>query len=207
MADEGVSEGNLMRAVKAIGEDDNTLTVGGYLLLWGGPEERDLQGEYFTKATELWMDQYTTVPTLFHHGLYDPVGLSVVGHRTKATADDVGVFVEDVIDKSNKYWTFIDALVKAGRLHYSPGSAPHLVKTAADGELLSFPVIEDTLTHSPAQYRLRPIEEIKASYKSAMIEMPETASETAGAGVSDVEKLRMALEIEKQLLDIVEVKR
>jgi len=184
-------------AVKAVSEDDGALTVGGYLVMWGSPTEKDLQGEYFTKSTQLWTDRYPTVPTLFHHGLDSTIGLSVVGHRTKAAADDVGMWVEDVIDKSNSYWVYVDALVKAGKLHYSPGSAPHLVKSTSDGELLSFPVVEDTLTPTPAQPRLRPIEQIRAAYKSANIdiELPDPEEE-ADAGASEAERLRLLVEAE-----------
>ena len=39
-------------ALKAIGED----RIGGYLVVWGSPQQRDLQGEYFTPDTDLGLD-------------------------------------------------------------------------------------------------------------------------------------------------------
>ncbi len=178
-------------AVKAIREQDGGQVIGGYLLLWGGPKQKDLQGDYFTPATELWLDHYKSAPTLFHHGLDDTVGLSLIGRRITAKSDDTGVWVEDWIDKSNQYWTVVEPLLEAQRLYYSPGSAEHLVKRTKGGELLSFPVIEDTLTPLPAQYRLRPIEEIEATYKSANIELNLPDEDTAESGDSELERARL----------------
>jgi len=171
-------------AIKTISEDDSGITVGGYLLLWGDEKRVDLQGDYFTKATELWMDKYPTVPALFHHGLDQDVGMAVMGKRTSYKTDDTGVWVEDWLDKSNKYWALVKPLLEAEALYYSPGSAPHLVKREDDGKLKSFPVVEDTLTPVPAQHRLLPIEHIQSAYKSANIEfelddMPEAEVEVA----------------------------
>jgi len=177
-------------AVKAIREQDGGQVIGGYLLLWGGPKQKDLQGDYFTPATELWLDHYKSAPTLFHHGLDDTVGLAQIGRRITAKSDDTGVWVEDWIDKSNRYWAVVEPLLEAERLYYSPGSAPHLIKRAKSGELLSFPVVEDTLTPMPAQYRLRPIEEIEATYKSANIEL-NLPDEERESGDSELERARL----------------
>lgn len=190
------------KSVKALHEDDAGCTVGGYLILWGNQATRDLQGDYFTPQTQLWLDHYKSAPLLFHHGLDSDVGLAVIGKRIDTKPDDIGVFVTHWVDKSNRYWRLIEPLLTAGRLYYSPGSAPHLVKRARDGQLLSFPVIEDTLTPIPAQYRLRPVEQIKAAYQAANLEMPETATETADAGVSDVEVLKAAIELEILLIEL-----
>lgn len=190
-------------AVKMLTEDDAGAIVGGYLLLWGDPATRDLQGDYFTPETELMLDHYKSAPVLFHHGLDNDVGLTVIGKRMDAKADDVGVFVQNWIDKSNRYWKMVEPLLRAERLFYSPGSAPHLVKRADDGRLLSFPVVEDTLTPIPAQYRLRPVEQIKAAYKAACLELPDLA-ETADAGASDVEAAMARALLEELLIQLSE---
>ena len=160
-------------AVKMLSQDDEGAVVGGYLLLWGDPEHKDLQGDYFTPETQLWLENYPQAPCLFHHGLDDTVGLAAIGHRTKAVPDDIGVWVEDWIDKSNQYWKLVEPLLEAERLFYSPGSARHLVDWEEDGKLLSYPPVEDTLTPIPAQHRLRPVEQIKAAYKAAGLDLPD----------------------------------
>jgi len=190
-------------AIKALSEDELGCTVGGYLVLWGGPKAKDLQGDWFTPATELMLEHYKTAPALFHHGLDGAVGGVVIGRRLSAAKDETGVWVEDWLDKSNRYWNMVEPLLKAERLFYSPGSAPHMVKRADDkpGELVRFPVVEDTLTPVPAQYRLRPIEEIKAAYKSASIDMPEVGS-AADGGPSGVEALKARVEVEELLIEL-----
>lgn len=192
-------------AVKAISEDDTGAVVGGYLLLWGDTARKDVHGDYFTPETDLWFGTYKSVPLMFHHGLDKNIGVSTIGKRIDVKADEVGVFTKSWIDKHSLYWRLVKPLLDAEVLHYSPGSAAHMIKRADDGKLFSFPVIEDTLTPLPAQHRLllRPIEQIKAAYKAAGIDMPLTAEETAGAGALGVERRKMALEIEQQLLSLV----
>ena len=168
-------------AIKTIHEDDAGVTVGGPLLLWGDNRRVDLQGEYFTPETRLWLEQYKSVPALFHHGMDPKVGLEVVGHRVKTEIAEDGVWVQDWIDKSTKYWALIEKLLKQGKLYYSPGSVPHLTKSADDGRLISWPIVEDTLTPTPAQFRLRAVEQIKAAYKAANLE-PPTIEEPTGTG-------------------------
>jgi len=193
-------------AIKTISEDDIGVTVGGYLLLWGDEARVDLQGDYFTKATELWMDKYPTVPALFHHGLDQEVGLAVIGRRTSYKADDIGMWVEDWLDRSNKFWSMVKPLLDANALFYSPGSAPHMIVREKGGRLKSFPIVEDTMTPLPAQHRLLSIEHILSAYKSANIEfelddMPEpavvVASTDEDTGSAGAERLQsMAAEAE-----------
>ena len=52
-------------ALKALDENGR---IGGYLVVWGSPAQRDLQGEYFTPETELGLDWYDRRPALYHHG-------------------------------------------------------------------------------------------------------------------------------------------
>ena len=204
-------DGPASMAIKALREEGGGVVVGGYLLLWGDPQHRDLGKDYFTKSTELWLDKYPTVPALFHHGLDQDVGLTVVGHRVKAAPDDTGVWVEDWLDKSSKFWSLVKPLLDAERLFYSPGSAPHLVRREPDGELKAFPVIEDTMTPIPMQHRLLllPIEQVKAAYKSADLVLPPELLENddgggdAGASrQSELEALKAKIEIENFLLTL-----
>lgn len=171
-----------LTAVKAISQDDKSVTVGGYLLLWGDPKHKDLRGDYFTPTTNLWLEQYKAAPCMFHHGLDDKVGMEVMGHRLESGVDEKGAWVKDWLDKSAKYWKFVQPLLEAEKLYYSPGSAPHLVERKSDGELKSFACIEDTLTPVPMQHRLRPLEEIRAAYKGAGLDLPAGLTGEAGAG-------------------------
>lgn len=205
---EGESKKRSM-AVKALREENGGMIVGGPLLLFGDPDHKDLGEDYFTPETELWLKRYPSVPALFHHGLDDMVGLSVMGHRVKAEVRDDGVWVEDWLDTSNKFWRLVKPLLDAEALYYSPGSAAHLVKREDDGKLKSFPVVEDTLTPTPMQHRLVPVEQVRAAYKSAGLELPDELPEAddggddAGASCQDeLEVARAKAEIDILLTEI-----
>ena len=191
-------------AVKTLREEDGGVVVGGPLLLFGDAKHRDLQKEYFTPDTWLGLDEYKSVPALFHHGLDQEVGLVVIGHRVKAEVRDTGVWVEDWLDTSKNYWQMVKPLLDAEALYYSPGSAPHLVKRQSDGRLKSFPVIEDTLTPIPAQFRLLPVDQVKAAYKAAGLTLPQLdeGGESAGADCQKVEAEKAMAEIELTLQEI-----
>lgn len=204
-ADKGAS-----LAVKMLEETEHGVMTGGYLLLWGDEQHKDLQRQYFTKATDLWLDKLPVVPALFHHGLDKTVDLSVVGRRVKAQVDDQGVWVKHWLDKSSEYWAWLEPLLRAEALYLSPGSAGHLVRVAKkSGELLSYPIVEDTLTPTPAQHRLRPVEQIKAAYKCLNLAPPELGGEDAGALSLETERaraqaLRDAIELSRSKLKLLE---
>lgn len=193
-------------AIKALSEDEHGATVGGYLLLWGDQKQRDMQGQYFTQKSQLWLDRYPVVPALFHHGLDDTVDLNVVGHRLKATPDERGVWVKHWIDKSNRFWDWIKPLLEAEALYYSPGSANHLTRIdAKTGKILVWPIVEDTLTPIPAQHRLRPAEQIKAAYKSANLALPDLGgdgAETPCLERAQAEALQLSIELALQRLQL-----
>lgn len=154
--------------VKIYGEDEERVRIGGYLVKWGNPEETDLVGDYFTPNTDIGME--IKAPLIFHHGMDASLKTSILGERTKAVKDDVGVWVEHWVNKANEFWKFVDPLLKTGLLYYSPGSAPHLVQREENGELKMFWAIEDSLTPTPCQYRLRPVEQIKTAFEEAGLE-------------------------------------
>jgi len=199
-------------AVKFLREEDGGAVVGGHIALWGDPEHKDLQDDYFTPETWLGLDEYPTVPALFHHGLDDTIGASVIGKRIKAGVDDTGAWVEDWLDKSGKYWAMVKPLLAKEALYYSPGSAPHLVKREEDGKLKSYPIVEDTLTVIPAQHRLRPVEQIKAAYKAAGLDYPledeaeDLSGDDGGPSCEDkadeIERVRKANENALAILEL-----
>jgi len=182
-------------AIKALRRVAGGIIVGGPLLLWGDPARKDLQGDYFTPKTKLWLEEYKTVPALFHHGLDKDVGLAVIGYRVKAEVRDEGVWVRDWLDTSSQYWERVKKLLDAEALFYSPGSAPHLVKRRPDGRLESFPVIEDTLTPLPAQHRLLPVDQVKAAYKSAGLALPKLFDDGEAAAWLAIARAKAEVEL------------
>lgn len=124
--------------------------IGGYLIAWGTPRTLDLQGEYFTQETELNLDWYDQRPVLYHHGLDGTLKSVAVGRIDTLRKDEIGAWAEAQLDLRNEYIRAIQRLIDEGALAWSSGSSPHLVKVGDDGHIKRWPIIEGSLTPTPA---------------------------------------------------------
>jgi HK97 family phage major capsid protein len=140
--------------------------VGGYLIVWGSREQRDLQGEYFTPETELGLEWYDQRPVLYHHGLDGSLKAAVIGTIDTLLADETGVWAEAQLDLRKRYVRTVQKLVDKGVLGWSSGSLPHLVKVAADGHIERWPIVEGSLTPAPAEPRRTDVHTIKSAYQA-----------------------------------------
>ena len=138
--------------------------VGGYLVVWGSPAARDLQDEYFTPATELGLDWFERRPVLYHHGLDGAVKTAVIGAIDTLTPDAIGVWAEAQLDLHQKYARAVHRLVERGALSWSSGSLPHLVDVEPDGRIARWPVVEGSLTPSPAEPRRTDVRTLKTAF-------------------------------------------
>lgn len=142
--------------------------VGGYLIVWGSPTQRDLQGEYFTPATEFGLDWYPRRPVLFHHGikgelLHAPAAQNV-GVIDTLHPDDNGLWAEATLDPTHPHHAALLRLIDDGVLSWSSGSLPHLVEVAADGRINRWIVVEGSLTPRPAEPRKTDVHALKSAY-------------------------------------------
>jgi len=136
--------------------------IGGYALVFGNNRERDIEGDFFTKDTDLFLDVYGAQPIFFDHAVGVPLPDGVpqelprhfmVGRIIKSAPDDQGVWVEAIIDAHNEWVESIYELIDRGALYFSSGSVPHLIKRTENGEVKSWPIIEVSLTPTPAEPR------------------------------------------------------
>ena len=146
-------------AVRTSGET----RVSGYAFLWPkNKKELDLLNTYFEPSTD-YGPYYRSAQMFYHHGMDLKVGLETIGKAVRAEIDDVGLWVEGQLDKSSKYWRGIQDLVKQGKLYWSGGTAGHLIRYAEDGMgLRSFPIVEWSLTPTPGQPRLMPVDFLRS---------------------------------------------
>ena len=119
---------------------------------FGGPLKggKDLDGEYFSPRTDPKPDWFKEHPTLFHHGLDDVIGDEDVGIEGELSKEKDGWWAPLWLDRSNRYFERLNALIAAGKMFGSSGSMGHLVKKAPDGEILVWPHVEQTLTPTPS---------------------------------------------------------
>lgn len=138
-------------AVKALGNGK----VGGYLVLFSGPSDPDVQHDYFTKSTNFFIESGDKRPILYRHGMHPMVKSQMLGKGT-LTIDDEGVFLEGEIEDRFKYKKAIMALIERGDLGWSSGSMSHLVNKVANGksfEVVDWPIGEASLTTRPVEGR------------------------------------------------------
>ena len=145
--------------------------VGGYLVVWGSQQQRDLQGEFFTPATELGLDWYDKRPVLYHHGLDGGVKAAVIGTIDTLVADETGVWAEAQLDLRKRYVRAVQKLVDKGVLGWSSGSLPHLVEVTDDGAIKRWPIVEGSLTPTPAEPRRTDVHTIKSAYEALGLDM------------------------------------
>ena len=168
--------------VKAI--TDTTVTVAGYGVLFGGA---DLDGETFTKSTDFMLDLVPQKLVLYDHGMNDGIKGNIIG-RVPVTAiseDDDGLWIEAELERSAAYMDSVLSLIDAGKLGWSSGSVGHLV--SRDGrQIKRWPVVEFSLTPTPAEPRTLGVEMLKSLAECAPALMQlATEPETATVDIED----------------------
>lgn len=147
-------------AVKFVNEEEGIIE--GWGAPYGGPlAGKDMQGEFFTPNTDFCLDWFPQRPVLYHHGLDATKGIEVCGTQIGAEVRDAGLWIECQLNKSQKYWEQIKAMIKSGTLFFSSGALPHLVEKKSTGEITRWPTLEFTLTPTPAN-PMATIESLKA---------------------------------------------
>lgn len=162
--------------------DEAAGRVGGYLIVWGNPQQRDLQGEYFTPETELALDWYNQRPMLYHHGLDGTMKAEVIGVIDTLKPDATGLWAEAQLDMRKRYVETVRKLINKGVLGWSSGSLPHLVEVADDGRIKKWPVIEGSATPAPAEPRKTDIHTIKSAYVELGLDPAQLGLETQSPG-------------------------
>jgi len=178
--------------LKAIKRTDDELTVGNYIVLFGG---RDLEGvgstnvnpdgtrgEYFTPTTVL-DSTYTKAGALYvdwEHAQGEAGNdlLGVVNWKT-ARIDDKGVFVERVLNRRNQYVRWLEELgwFDDGTLGTSSQADPDGVEKAADGQIVRWPLMRDTITVQPMEPRMLAENQLRA-YKALGLLPDDTGDQT-----------------------------
>jgi hypothetical protein len=166
-------------AVKALTPD----RFGGYGVVWGSPRQRDLAGEYFTPETDLALGWYDRRPALYQHGLDEALEIALIGTVDTWQPDEWGVWIEGEWARHGRYVRAVRELVRRGALHWSGGSAPNLVRRAPDGKLMRWPIMEWSMTPTPAEPRLTDVRQLEAAYKAIGLELRMPGEGSPGRGL------------------------
>lgn len=194
--------------VKSLSEEGR---IGGYLVLWGDTTRRDVYGEYFSKNTaeiDTIFNAIGKLPALYQHAMDGSVKSSVVGVIDTLRKDDIGVWMEVQLDLANQYAGAIQNLARQGVLGTSSGTLPGARKVSPTGEILRWPIIEGSLTPTPAEPRMRterPVAEIKAIYDQVGLSLPETVETDASTGDEESRELTDDQKRELERLRLLEL--
>lgn len=162
-------------ALKALGDG----RIGGYLVVFTGPDDRDSYNEYFTARTDYGLEYYRNQPVLFHHGQNDEM-VTPIGAINALTVTDTGIYAEAKLDMFcddptiRQYAQMAYNQVSARKLFWSSGSADHLVRITDDGEIVQWYIVEGSLTPKPAEQRGRTQVDILRAAIRALIEDEQT---------------------------------
>lgn len=165
--------------------------VKGYLVRFGTPEAADLEGEYFTKATDFGFPAKPGVKVplnvYYHHGMDPKIGRKSIG-TGYVKMDDTGLWYEAQLDMADEYAAMVAKLCKEGKMGYSSGAAGHLVERKSIGsasEITRWPIAEASITPTPAEWRntvksimdMMPMDGEMPEMGEGEMEMPEPPSE------------------------------
>jgi len=164
-------------ALKAISRDDDTLIVENCIILFGSPEQRDLEGlasnrvnedgskgEFFTAATQVessFTKSVGRLPVDWEHGIRPDDGAGrndVLGwvDISKATPTEQGLKVQMILDRHNEFVKMLDdyGLIDAGLVSTSSEPVQEGVVKADNGEIKEWPLFRNALTVTPMEPRM-----------------------------------------------------
>jgi hypothetical protein len=147
-----------------ISQDDEKTVLRLPVTRFGGPDSKDLHGEYFDRQCYFGDDAVTVKFALYEHLMnplnnpYAPEGVKaqVLGKATLAKTDDMARWFDFEIRRSNQYHDYALKLNELGYLATSTQCFPNGKTVDADGRITDWLEGEVTLTPTPADHLLVP---------------------------------------------------
>jgi hypothetical protein len=134
---------------------------GALAIRFGGPDTLDLSGEWFCPDTVFSWD--APVVLIGHGRPIDPA-LTRFAELTLGPAiiqrKHDGIFASFELDDSDPVDAAIISLIHAGAFRWSSGSRSDLAQRKSDGEITRWPIVEVSLTPTPAEPRLPKIHQL-----------------------------------------------
>lgn len=137
--------------IKALGDGK----IGGYLVRYGDPKNTDLTGDFFSKETDLGVEDGSTLPVYYNHGMDGVLKARKIG-RGVIKYDDAGAWLEAQLEMRDEYERMIYDMAVEGKMGWSSGAAGHLVEREAVGKawhIKTWPIAEASTTPTPAEPR------------------------------------------------------
>lgn len=168
--------------IKAVG--DWELDVLG--VPFGGPNDKDADGQYFSRQTNLHLDHFDNPLVTYYHGFTpdgEPQGEpDVIGTVKNIEQRDDGIWYRVALDKASSYARRVWEAAKQGLARASSGTLNYLARYAKDGEILHWGVAELSIfdtgrERQPANQFAVALPVMKARYKQAGATLPDLPPE------------------------------
>lgn len=188
--------------VNAIKADNGEWELEVFAAPYGGPQDRDAQGEFFSQRTKFHLDKFTPVAVHYHGYGSDKRQAGkpeYIGRTVKAEQRGDGVWLRVALDKASETARRLWEAAKSGaaKLVASSGSVSHLVRMGRDGEILEWPMAEISIWEwqpglNQSNKRAVAFAAMKSVYDAAGIDLPhdiepEPVGESDSTGRSPVE--------------------
>ena len=137
--------------IKALGDGK----IGGYLVRFGDPKNTDLEGDFFSPESDLGVEDGSTLPVYYNHGMDGVLKTRKIGRGT-IKYDDAGAWLEAQLEMRDEYEQMIYDMAVEGKLGWSSGAAYHLVEKEQVGKawhIKTWPIAEASTTPTPAEPR------------------------------------------------------
>jgi len=149
---------------------DTDVVLAGYGVIFGGV---DLAGETFAKDVNLNLAYVPVKDVFFEHNL-DASLRGKIGKVVSEKIDDVGLWLEMQIERSNKYIEAVLELVKQGKLGISTGTIGHLADR--EGSVIkAWTVAEASVTPIPCEPRTLGVSRVKSETETPGQAAPDGA--------------------------------
>lgn len=166
-------------AVKALGNG----RVQGWLVRFTDEDTPDLEGEYFSKATDFDFVDGERTAIYYHHGGDETLGPRKIGDGALRMMD-AGVWIDGQLALRDEYEKMLyERGIEPGRMGFSSGTAPHLVeRVPSEGKatwLKRWPLRMDaSITPTPAEPSTRVLT-LKAYMAQAQAALPDLGPQGA----------------------------
>lgn len=167
-------------ALKTLGNN----RVGGYAMLWGDEDSKDLHEEFFTPATKdttVIFDELGVLPFIVHHASDDGVEKFIGGAVDVLEPDDIGMWFEAKTKEFQAYRQYVKPLIDEQMAYTSTGTLPAAKRVKKSGEITRWPIGEISATWTPAEWRMleHPISEVKSYFDQLGVETDLTQYDEA----------------------------
>ena len=160
--------------------EDGGLEVKGWAVRFTGPDDTDLEGDYFTSDTDFGPSK--EVGLYYQHGMDKELGRKRIG-TAELEKKDAGLWMQAQMKLREDYEKAIEEMVRRKKMGISSGAAGHLVervKTDGGNFIAQWPIGEVSLTPTPAEPRN--VVSLKSLLNGATGDDPQAVEQTADIG-------------------------